>query len=284
MLQGHMVKERSNRLRLPQTIAVGPKRTGTTWLYENLLGQVGLPYGVKETHFFNRFYDQGIEWYGRHFLHCSDNLPIVEVCPSYFHSQAAQKRIAAHIPGCKIICTLRNPADRAYSLYRLYKIYGETTLTFEEAFEGIAEFKESSLYIQHLRSWQENFGSDNVLIMIFNDLKQNPQGYIKRICDFIGIPEIVFNEDALKAPEKELLSRNRHLAYLGEQMGFLLRYFQMYKVLNALKRLGLRKLLFEGGKDLPPINPETAKRLRAYFLPEVEGLEKIMGRDFSGWK
>jgi hypothetical protein len=274
----------SNILKLPQAIAVGPKRTGTTWLHQNLVGQVGLPYGVKETHFFDKFYDRGIEWYGRHFLHCNGYLPILEVAPSYFHSPAAQLRIAEHIPECKIICTIRNPVDRAYSLYRLLRIYGETKLTFEEAFDRIPEFKESNRYVHHIAAWQRTFGIDRVLIMFFDDLKKDPQKYIKRICDFIGIPEIRFNEEVLKSPAKELLSRNGYLAYLGEQMGYLLRFFQAYKVLNAFKGLGLRKLLFEGGGELPPMKVETGTKLKAYFFPEIEGLEKISARDLSCWK
>jgi hypothetical protein len=271
-------------LKLPQTIAVGPKRTGTTWLHGNLVGQVGLPYGVKETQFFDKFYDRGLEWYGRHFVHCNHELPIMEVAPSYFHSQEARARIAEHIPECKIICTLRNPVDRAYSLYRLLKIYAKTKLTFEEAFETIPEFMESNRYVHHITAWQEIFGKDRVLIMIFDDLKKDPHNYLKKICDFVGIPEFSLNEEALKAPAKEALARNRHLAYWGEQLGYLLRSFQAYKVLNALKGLGLRKLLFEGGGDLPPMRVETHEKLKAHFLTEIEGLEKINSCDLSGWK
>jgi hypothetical protein len=274
----------SKSRKLPQTIAVGPKRTGTTWLHQNLEGQVGLPYGVKETHFFDKFYERGLEWYTKHFSHCNGKLPILEVAPSYFHSREARQRIAELIPECKIICTLRNPVDRAYSLYRLLRIYGKTKLTFEEAFEAIPEFKASHRYVQHITTWQETFGSDRVLLMFFDDLKKDPQSYLKGICDFIGIPKIIFNEESLKAPGKEMLSRNRNLAYLGEQLGYLLRFFRAYKVLNALKGMGLGKLLFEGGGDLPPIQPDTEKSLKAYFLQEIEGLEKLSARDLSGWK
>ncbi len=270
--------------KLPQAIAVGPKRTGTTWLHDNLAGQVGLPAGVKETHFFDRFYHRGIEWYARHFAHCNGDLPILEVAPSYFAAPEAPARIADHIPDCRIIFTLRRPVDRAYSLYRLYRIYGETKLSFEDAWETIPELQESNRYVHHLTAWQKTFDRDRVLLMIFDDLQRDPRNYLKRICEFIGFPEFRFSEVALKPPARETLARNGHLAYLGEQLGFLLRYFQAYKVLNALKGWGLRKLLFEGGGDLPPMSMATANRLQAYFRPEVEALEKLSGRDLSRWK
>ena len=59
-------------LRLPDFIAVGPPRTGTTWLDRVLRGHVGLPAGVKETQFFIWRYSLGIEWYAAHFRDCLD--------------------------------------------------------------------------------------------------------------------------------------------------------------------------------------------------------------------
>ena len=107
--------------RLPDFIGVGPPRTGTTWLHEVLKTQVGVPAGIKETHFFTLHYDKGLAWYQAHFYKCPVNRPIGEFCPSYFDSPEARGLIARHIPRCKIICTLREPAGRLYSQYRMLR-------------------------------------------------------------------------------------------------------------------------------------------------------------------
>ena len=70
--------------RLPEIIGAGPGRTGTTWLHRVLEGHVDLPWGVKETQFFNTFYDKGIDWYAHHFRYATGQRKIVEICPSFF--------------------------------------------------------------------------------------------------------------------------------------------------------------------------------------------------------
>ena len=270
--------------RLPDTIVVGPQRTGTTWLYQNLTNQVGLPKDVKETLFFDKFYHQGIDWYANLFQHCPPGLPIVEVAPSYFHSAEARERIHRHIPGCRIICILRCPVERAYSLYRLLRFYGQTDLSFEEAFQDIPLIKDSSRYATHLSAWQQKFGRKQILVFFFDDLKRDPRQYLQEIGNVINLPNLQLNDDILKKPEKETLSRNTWLAPLATKFGLFLRARQRYGIINFATRLGLRKFFFEGGGDLPPLAPETKLKLRAYFQPEVERLEELLGCDLSRWK
>ncbi len=109
-------------LRLPDFIGVGPGRTGTTWLHEVLKGRVNLPAGIKETDFFTTNYNKGIEWYAHHFRDADRVRPTGEVNP-YFGFPEAAERIALHIPRCKIICSFRNPVERIYSAYKLWRHY-----------------------------------------------------------------------------------------------------------------------------------------------------------------
>src|SRR5207248_4389589 len=113
---------------LPQFILVGPKRTATTWLHRVLAEQLCFPAGIKETMFFDLHYARGLRWYESHFSHCDSHCIAAESAPSYFHSQPAIERISRHIPECRIICTLRDPVERLYSLYRLMREHGETQL------------------------------------------------------------------------------------------------------------------------------------------------------------
>jgi len=83
-----------------------------------LRGHVGLPEQTKETHFFARNYGRGIDWYAKHYCHCAAEAVVGEICASYFENLQARERIHANMPGCKIICTLRDPVDRLYSYYK----------------------------------------------------------------------------------------------------------------------------------------------------------------------
>src|SRR5215470_10591582 len=105
-------------LKLPDFIGLGPPRTGTTWLHRMLEGHVDLPYGGKETQFFTTFYSRGIEWYAHKFRFADGKRKIVEICP-YLTATKAPSRIRLHLPDCKFLVTLRNPADHAYSTYKM---------------------------------------------------------------------------------------------------------------------------------------------------------------------
>ena len=105
--------------RLPDFLVVGPPRTGTTWLHGVLYHRACLPERTKETHFFDMFYSKGIDWYRAYFRRCADEAIAGEVTPTYFSLAHVRERIARDLPGCKIVCTLRDPVARAWSWYRL---------------------------------------------------------------------------------------------------------------------------------------------------------------------
>ena len=85
-------------------LAVGPGRSGTTWLHEALRHHPGLclPMNVKETMFFDRHHDKGLSWYADHFRHCKPGQLCGEVGPTYFHVPDAPERIKEASPGCRM--------------------------------------------------------------------------------------------------------------------------------------------------------------------------------------
>jgi hypothetical protein len=146
--------------RFPDFIAVGPPRTATTWLDAVLREHVGLPEQTKETQFFTRNYERGTDWYAWHFRLCVAEPVVGEICASYFESTQARERIHDNLPGCKIICTLRDPVDRLYSYYKLMRQKGRTELGFEEALIKHKQMLDCSRYAFHVRDWQAKFGAD----------------------------------------------------------------------------------------------------------------------------
>jgi len=90
-------------VRLPNFIAIGPPRTGTTWLYRALGGHVGLPRDTKETDFFSTHYAKGMEWYLEFFRDCAAELPMGEISPQSFAAPEAHPRIAKDIAECTIL-------------------------------------------------------------------------------------------------------------------------------------------------------------------------------------
>ena len=173
-------------LRLPGFIHVGPPRTGTTWLHEALKGHIGLP-KIKETRFFDTYYNRGIEWYCNTFDDYPPDVPAGEMGPTYFSNAVARERIKLHIPDCKIIITLREPAARLYSMYRLARAGRHPA---EDTFEGYWRYQidcggDLCSYAAQLLRWQAAFGKSRVLVRFYEDLNSDPQGYLDSVCDFI---------------------------------------------------------------------------------------------------
>lgn len=276
----------STVLRLPDFIGVGPPRTATTWLHEALIGHVGLPQGVKETDFFVWRYDRGLEWYAAHFDGSQPGRPMGEFSPNYFVGKKTRERIAKDIPGCKIICTLRNPVERTYSHYRKAREGEYVSGSFEETLEKRPDLLEWSKYATHVKAWYELFGAKNVLVLVQEDLKADPQAFLDRACAFIGIPSIKAERASSEKMVNAIpsLPRNPRVARAARLIRDGLQKRGNYAIVNFLKRTGIRDFLFSGGGRFEPLRPETAARLRDFYRPEVEALEDMLGRDLSDWK
>lgn len=275
------------RPRFPDFIAIGPPRTGTTWLYRALSGRVGLPRDTKETDFFSDHYHRGIEWYLDFFRDSRADLPVGEISPNYFAAPEAPERIAAHVRQCRIVCTLRDPVDRLYSFYRLMRHNGWTRASMEEIAAGSSPATEASRYAHYLRRWRERFGAERVMVAFYEDLESAPQQFLDAICGFIGVPPVALEDSPLLGKRVNSVTRGPRVALLAEKAWRLRRWLEARNAVAAiamLRKMGVWRFSFRGGGEFGPLAPEIEMRLRERFRPEVDALEEMLGRDLSAWK
>jgi Sulfotransferase domain len=272
--------------RLPDFIAVGPQRTGTTWMHQVLSGHAGLP-ASKETDFFTKNFERGLDWYLGFFRDCPPDLPMGEIDPNYFGDELAADRIGTMIPHCRILVTLRDPVDRAWSSYRTMRRDAWTRASFEQTVHQNRVIRESSRYAHHLANWREHFGADRVLVMLYDDLELDPQAYLNRICAFVGVARIAA-DGATAASERvntvTRAPRSRKLAQSARNARDWMLMHRWNGALRMLEALGVWRFAFGGGEVFGDIDPEIDARLREQFRPEVEALETMLGRDLSAWK
>jgi hypothetical protein len=276
-------------LRLPSFVHVGPPRTGTTWLHEVLLGHIGLP-SRKETRFFDAHYDRGAEWYCNLFGDYPADVPGGEMAPTCFSNALARERIKHHIPDCKIIVTFREPAARLYSQYRLFRLErSHVHDTFDEYWRSrVYEAADLCSYATQLKRWQAIFGKARVLVLFYDDLSSNPQGYLDTVCDFIGARRIDLNRSRVgigKIYAAPAAPRPNEFAKRAVATLHWISSRGARPLIQLTQRTGLWKIMRRPFvEDFPPLTDESADEIRAILLPETEELELITGRDLSGWK
>ncbi len=272
---------------LPSFFVIGPPRTGTTWVQEILQHRAWLADPVKETRFFDNHFHRGLQWYRHHYRGFSTDRPIGEIAPTYFASSIARARIAQMIPHAKVVCTFRNPVDRVISLYRLKRAFGLIPWTFDEALELDPELIESGRYSLHLQDWQESLRPEQVCVMIYDDLRNNPQAFINCITDFIGVSRIPLNarhHRFVLTSETMTYPRNYHWTRGAAMLSEWSRARQLGSMVAAAKRLGVHKLFLGGGPTFQDLPSSRIEELYTILRPEVEKLEHHLNRDLSHWK
>ena len=269
-------------------IAVGPFKTGTSWIHDYLINynQVALPTKVKETFFFDRKFEQGLDWYYSHFTDIAADKKVGEIAPSYFHSMEAPQRIYELNPQCKILVTLREPVSRLVSFYSHMQQRGEVEpkASLAEALSDKKILQNTSLYYFHLCRWIEVFGKDNVEVVFFEKLKQSPDDFAQEILDKLDLKAEDISYDlskkvnASQAPVNHKLSK---IVYSGVK---LLHDTGLHKIVDYGKKLGVRELLTSSKQKKQQLNPDEFAVALNLCKEDILMLESELGFDLSNWK
>jgi len=268
---------------LPNFLVIGAPRSGTTWIEKNLRAHpdVFLP-ARKELHFFDRDYARGMDFYSEYFSGWKGQKAVGEASPDYLSgSETGGADIAAliarHLPGVRLIASLRNPVDRVYSRFwnAKAKFDHNKGLSFEQKLREKPEFLEEGCYADHLGRYLRAFSRDQMLILLYDDLLADGQGFMRTIYEFLDInPHIATGLEDVRinsAEGKGNLARSRTLWLMG----------------RALNRLGARKLSEElrirNSRERPPMSRSTHNWLVEYYRPHNARLGQLIERDLSGW-
>jgi hypothetical protein len=265
-------------------VAVGPQRTGTSWLDQMLRRHpsVCLPRQVKETMFFEQHWDKGAAWYAAHFPACGEGALRGEVAPTCFDVPAAVDRIAELNPECRIIVTLREPVSRTVSLWQHHVAKGRAPRDFSSAVRDMPRILDSGRYALHVPRWQGRFGAARVLILLIDDIEERPQAVLDTVTEFLGLPPQLV-EEATDRVGAVTMPRFPRLASLAARTATALRARRLHWIPELGKRLGLRRV-FTGADDrLPRLSRGETRTLQETFAPDVAYVEQLLGRPLTRW-
>jgi hypothetical protein len=280
--------ERTAPPALPNFLCIGAQRCGTTWLDQHLRRhpQVYLPARTKEVHFFDTYYQRGMDWYLDYFPRReipAQACAIGEITPRYLFAPLAVSRIHRQLPHARLIVMLRNPADRAYSQYGLSVVKQAREGGFETFLEQNYEAFYRGLYADQLRRVFALFPPEQVLVLIFEEVMADPHAALRQVCAFLQIRQDLFEGQDLAAKVGESRRPARPaLRRLATALGKYVRDRDQDWIVAAARRLGADRVFGDAGR-LPPVEPALRRLLLGQYAADVRQLEQLLGRPLDLW-
>jgi hypothetical protein len=141
-----------------------------------------------------------------------------EVTADYLYYPRALDRIAAYNPQMKIVVSLRNPTERAFSQWNMRREKNQERLEFIDALKhdqeiGLAKnprgnaYIARSLYAPQLEKLFALFPREQVLILKYETFRADPFPVVDQIFDFIGVDR----KAGLKNKQRNVGSYSRKL-------------------------------------------------------------------------
>lgn len=235
--------------------------------------------------FFDRYHDRGIEWYRQYFSHAQPDQFCGEVAPTYFDASGVPERIKSISPDCKIVVTLRNPIERAWSLFLHHLKKGRVSNDFWSAVEKIPRILEGGRYARHISYWQSIFGAMQISFFFLEDIKTNPGKTLLAVQKVLNVEKV----DLAKGKESSLNGRSMsRFPTLARGVSFvttMLHRYGYHKVVRAAKKTGLKSLVYSGGeKRMPEMSTSVHMDLVEKYEEDIDFVEEETGRDLSRWR
>jgi hypothetical protein len=262
---------------LPGLLLLGAPKSGTTTLAAWWDQQPqGFTAPEKEVGFFTVEWERGLEWYRSRFAAATPDQVACDASPGYMYDAVALDRMAAVLPDARLAVILRDPASRVWSHWCYMVALGLESRTFEQVLDEESAderitppgfpigYLHGSRYLPALLAIGERFPRDRLLVLLTDELSDDPAGTLGRLCVHGGI-----------SPGPPGTSENT---------GRWPRNVPLHQWLGLRKaarwRLGHRLMLanLRAGPP-PPLPPEHRARLSALLRPDLPALESWLGRE-----
>jgi hypothetical protein len=265
---------------------VGTDKAASTWIYDVLRAhpECYVP-EVKDLYYFDQHYHRGEAWYRSWFDGVREgHRALGELSHDYLYSHAACLRIHRDAPHARIIISLREPVSRAFSNYLFLVRHGMTRLPFEDALRRFPELIEHGLYADVVRRYLRTFGEENVLILLFDEIRTDGADVTRRLFRFLGLREDLPLEGAGDKRLPAARPRNVALASAMKSVAIRLRHAGFEGVLGRLKsNAAVQKLLYREYDQYPVLDPGARGRLAPFFDRDRQDLEEVLGRSLAHW-
>jgi hypothetical protein len=269
---------------LPNFLIVGAAKAGTSNLYHQLRRHpdIFMP-DSKEIRFFNSDHAHlpraahTLAQYRALFAAGAARKRRGEATPHYLRSGVAAARISALIPDCRIIVSLRDPVDRAFSSYQMGVRDGYLSgIGFREALAKHAFLRQS--YAADLERFTARFDRSRICILCFEDLVATPDRVFRRLYDFLEVapdatvaPPETRNPGGLpRVPALHRFLSNDRVMRFG-------RVYLPERLVTAAKKLRGRNLVRQ------TLSAEDRHAAGGFFREDILRTQQMIDQDISAW-
>jgi sulfotransferase family protein len=218
-----------------------------------------------------------------------------EATPFYLYDPGAMRRIHDLLPAAKLIVIIRDPVERAHSNWtHLWSAGLEPVGDFVRACAeedrriavGWAPFWHYAglgRYGEQLDRAFSLFPREQVLVLRYRLLIDDPAATLGRICGFLGVETGALSE----IPRENVTAHPEHtLAHRAVSLGM--------RASDAAGRLlpgsaataathRLERWLQRGRRERQPLSWEQRQAILPKFTADIKLLETVLGEDFSDW-
>jgi hypothetical protein len=215
----------------------------------------------------------------------------------YLFSHTAAARIAELQPQARIIAILREPVSFLRSLHVTFLLIAyETERNLQKAMsleaarrEGkhiprhsarpqLLQYSDHVRYVEQLRRYEDRFGPEHVLVLIFDDLWGDTNGTIRRVLQFLEVDD----DYPIKRVNTNVTKRAVRSPRLRDVLESIAiwrgppRSSRIEQLPRRAARLIRRRVMMG---DTPSLDESFALELRRRYKGEVVALSDYLGRD-----
>jgi hypothetical protein len=270
---------------LPSFLIIGAAKAGTTSLYHYLRQHPDVYMSpVKEPAYYASA-SGGADWirarqdYERLFEGAGTQRARGEASPQYLNDEAAPDRIAADLLDVRLIVSLRNPVDRAYSSYLGRLAGGTERRGVGEALRRGTYYVDSSLYHAALTRYFTRFDRTRIHVLLFDELVADTRGTLQQVCDFLNVDRGFAFDTSVKHG-----SAAAPRAPAVNALFWTLTHAVRRHLPERLRNTGLagraQHLLVRPPDPLPAA---IRRQLQADFRDDLLRTEALIGRSLAAW-
>jgi hypothetical protein len=188
-------------------------------------------------------------------------------------------------PKIKILVAVRNPIDRAFSHYRWMIQMGRKLPSFNEAIKNEPQLVSYGLYYRNMIPFWNLFPRENILIVLYDDIKRFPQNVQKEVYGFLGVDHNFDSGLCNRTVGKTINPRFRMLEYFRIRTHNQAVKHNMSFIITFFKKSGLSDLYrkINNKSGMQSLSHKDRRDAYRYFEDDLEKFSKESGKDISSW-